>query len=109
MDQIENALTHSKTPITSGSSIATELSDLESDAIGPDLQAVVAAWGTLPDAIRAGIVAMVEAVKRRPEQRQILSDLDAAGAAAQAINGPNRRPATLCKAWGIHRERCGIS
>jgi hypothetical protein len=30
-------------------------------AISPELQAVIDAWATLPDAVRAGIVAMVKA------------------------------------------------
>ena len=31
----------------------------------PDLAAVVAAWDRLPEAVKAGILAMVEASKRR--------------------------------------------
>ena len=30
----------------------------------PDLRAIIAAWETLPPAVRAGIIAMVEASKR---------------------------------------------
>jgi len=37
--------------------------------IAPDLAAVVAAWPTLPEAIRAGILAMVRAASVRPECR----------------------------------------
>jgi hypothetical protein len=33
----------------------------ESNAVPPDLAEVVAAWGRLPDAVRAGIAAMVRA------------------------------------------------
>ena len=35
--------------------------DRESTATGPDLQTVVDAWPTLPEPVRAGIVAMVRA------------------------------------------------
>ena len=37
---------------------------LESAADDPDLARIVAAWPQLPDAIRAGIVAMVDAMRK---------------------------------------------
>jgi hypothetical protein len=39
---------------------------LNSNANDPDLAAVVAAWPELPEAIRAGIVAMVETAFPKP-------------------------------------------
>jgi hypothetical protein len=36
--------------------------------ITPDLAAVVAAWPELPEALRAGIVAMVSAARRTAEE-----------------------------------------
>jgi len=35
----------------------------------PDLGAVIAAWAELPEAVRAGIAAMVRASNARPGQR----------------------------------------
>ncbi|MEW6357947.1 MAG: hypothetical protein AB1696_16560 [Planctomycetota bacterium] len=41
----------------------TGLPCAQGGSLSPDLQAVVEAWPSLPDAIRAGIVAMVRAAK----------------------------------------------
>jgi hypothetical protein len=45
--------------------IATEIATTHNEVADPGLAAVVAAWPDLPDAIRAGIVAMVKAADSR--------------------------------------------
>jgi hypothetical protein len=38
--------------------------ETRTEHFGPDLQAIIDAWATLPDAIKAGILAMVRAAGR---------------------------------------------
>ena len=46
---------------------ATGLTGALAGNLSPDLKAVVDAWPSLPDAIRAGIVAMIRAAKGEKE------------------------------------------
>ena len=55
-----------------GENAVSDQSSAESDAVGaqmapihPELGKVIKAWPTLPEAVRAGIVAMVEAVTEK--------------------------------------------
>ena len=51
-------------PVAHELGISTVVSAAEPSKIDPDLAVVNAAWPTLPTAIRAGIVAMIEAAGR---------------------------------------------
>jgi hypothetical protein len=54
-------------PNESGSTrlpIATKIATTQSEVGDPDLAAVVEAWPELPEAIKAGIVAMVKAASK---------------------------------------------
>jgi len=55
---------HWKTPISQTGGAKSGAPSANSDAIDPDLQRLIDAWPTLPEAMQAGILAMIAAASK---------------------------------------------